>query len=91
MADAVTLEQVEGLAAQLAPQEQLKLLARVSEWLSQLPLNVQETDAERQRREYAAKVEAFLKLCDENAAESIGEVDSAEDLRQIREKRAAQL
>jgi hypothetical protein len=91
MADAVTLEQVEGLAAQLAPQEQLKLLARVSEWLSQLPLTAPEPNAERQRREYAARIEAFLKMCDENAAESIGEVDSAEDLRQIREERVSQL
>ncbi len=32
----VTLEQVEGLAAQLLPQEQLQLLARISERLSQL-------------------------------------------------------
>lgn len=32
----ITLEQVEGLAAQLLPQEQLQLLARVSERLSDL-------------------------------------------------------
>ncbi len=87
MSDAVTLEQVEGLAAQLAPQEQLKLLACISEWLSQLPLTVQEPEAERQRREYAARIEAFLKMCDEVAGQIEGEFDSAEDLRQIREER----
>ncbi len=91
MADAVTLEQVEGLAAQLAPQEQLKLLARISEWLSQLSLTAPEPDAERQRREHAARVEAFLKLCDEAAEQIEGEFDSAEDLRQIREERVSQL
>jgi hypothetical protein len=91
MAETVTLEQVESLTAQLPPQEQLKLLARISERLSQLSLPVQETDAERQRREYAAKVEAFLKTCDEVAEQIEGEFDSAEDLRQIREERASRL
>jgi hypothetical protein len=84
---AMTLEQVKEIVAQLPPQEQLKLAAHIGEQLSQLPPIVQEADAERQRREYAARVEAFLKLCDENAAEGIGEVDSAEDLRQICEER----
>ncbi len=91
MADTVTLEQVEDLAAQLPPQKQLQLLSHISEWLSQSPLTPQETDEERQRREYAARVEAFLKMCDENAAECMGEVDSAEDIRQIREERTARL
>lgn len=91
MADTIALEQVEELAAQLPPQKQLKLLANISERLSQLPLVVQEMDAERQRREYAARVEAFLKMGDENAAECLGEVDSAEDLRQIRDERTARL
>jgi hypothetical protein len=30
-------------------------------------------------------------MCDENAAECMGEVDSAEDLRQIREERTGRL
>lgn len=91
MADAVTLERVEGLAAQLLPQEQLKLLARISERLSQLSLTTLDADAERQRREYAARVEAFLAACDEAAEQIEGEFDSAEDLRQIREERAERL
>lgn len=88
---AMTFEQVKELVAQLPPQDQLKLVAHIGEQLSQLPPIVQEPDAERQRREYAARVEAFLKLCDENAAECIGEIDSAEDIRQIREERMSQL
>jgi hypothetical protein len=91
MAETVTLEHVEQLAAQLPPQGQLKLLAHISERLIRLPLTLQETDEERRRREYAARVEAFLKMCDENAAECMGEVDSAEDLRQIREERTGRL
>jgi hypothetical protein len=91
MANTVTVDQIEDLAAQLPPQELLKLLARISERLSQPSPTTQETDAERQRREYAVQVEAFLKLCDENAAECIGEVDSAEDIRQIRDERMSHL
>lgn len=82
----ITLEQVEGMAAQLLPQEQLQLLARISERLSQL-ITTQETDAERQRREYAAKVDAFIAACDAVAEQIEGEFDSAADLRQIREER----
>lgn len=81
------LEEVEELAAQLSPQEQLKLLAHISERLSQLSPITQETDAERQRREYAVRIETFLAACDEVAEQIEGEFDSAEDLRQIREER----
>jgi hypothetical protein len=88
---AMTLAQVKELVTQLPPQEQLRLVADISERLSQLPPIDQEADEERQRHEYAARVEAFLKLCDENAAECIGEVDSAEDIRQIREERMSRL
>lgn len=83
----MTLEKVEELVAHLSPQEQLKLLAHVSERLSQLPPPVQETDAERQRREYAARIETFLATCDEVAEQIEGEFDAVEDLRQIREER----
>jgi hypothetical protein len=83
----MTLEQVEELAAQLSPQEQLRLLAHISERLSQLPLAAAETDAERHRREYAARVETFLAACDEVMEQIEGEFDAAADLRQIREER----
>lgn len=91
MASTVTVDQIEELAAQLPPHEQLRLLARISERLSHQSLAAQETDAERQRREYAAQVEAFLAACDEVAEQIEGEFDSAEDLRQIREERASRL
>ncbi|MBI1925196.1 hypothetical protein HYR99_13220 [Candidatus Poribacteria bacterium] len=83
MSNRVTFEQVEQLAVQLPPPEQLKLVAHISEWLSQLMPTTQGTDAECQRRDYAARVEAFLAACDEVAEQIEGEFDSAEDLRQI--------
>jgi hypothetical protein len=46
---------------------------------------------ERQHREYATRVEAFLEMSEEMAAETTGEVDSAEDIRQIREERTSKL
>lgn len=91
MRSTINLEQVEELAAQLPQQEQLKLVAQLNERLNQLLPTMQGTDTERHRREYAAWVETFLKMCDENAAECIGEVDSAEDIRQIREERMSRL
>lgn len=91
MANNVTLEQIEQLAVQLPPPEQLKLVARISDRLSQLLPAAQETDMERQRRDYAARVKAFLAACDEVAEQIEGEFDSAEDLRQIREERMERL
>jgi phage baseplate assembly protein W len=91
MGSTINLEQLEELAAQLPQQEQLKLVAHLSERLNQLLPTTRGTDTEHHRREYAARVETFLKMCDENAAECIGEVDSAEDIRQIREERMSRL
>lgn len=89
MSNKVALEQVEQLVVQLPPHEQLKLVVSIGERLSVLTLPGAEE--ERQRRVYAARLEAFLKMCDEMAAETVGAVDSAEDIRQIREERMAQL
>lgn len=85
MTNKVTLGEAEQLVTQLSPHEQLKLVAWISERLSgllRLPLGAQQ---------YAAQVEAFLRLSEELAAETVGEVDSAEDIRQIREERASRL
>lgn len=89
MANKVTLEQAERLVAQLMPQEQIKLIASISEWLSKTRLS--EAVEESWRQGYATRVEAFLKMSDEMAAETIGEVDSAEDIRQIRQERTSRL
>ncbi len=89
MHNKVTLEQAEQVVVQLPPQEQLKLVARIGERLSESVLL--QTDDERRRRQYAARVEAFLNMSEEMAAETVGEVDSAEDIRRIREERASRL
>jgi hypothetical protein len=85
------LAQIEARAVQLPPQQQLRLLSHLCERLSELSLAPPEAEGQRQRREYAARVEAFLRMCDEHAAECVGEVDSAEDLRQVREERMSRL
>jgi hypothetical protein len=85
----VTLEQVERLTDVLSPQEQLRLVAWIGERLSRSGLL--ETDEMRRRREYSAQVEAFLKLSEEMPAEAVSAVDSAEDIRRIREERSSYL
>ena len=89
MAEKASLEQVEHLAAQLPVREQLKLVASTSQRLSELV--PPETVEECERQEYARRVEEFLRLCDEKAAKTIGEVDSVEVLREIRDERMSQL
>ena len=89
MVNKVTLEQAEQLVAQLTPQEQIKLIACINEWLSKMRLSEALEDSGRQ--DYAARIEAFLKMSDEMAAETIGEADSVEYIRQIREERTSRL
>ncbi len=89
MVNKVTLEQVERLVTQLTPQEQIKLIACISEWLSKMRLS--EAAEESWRQDYTTCIEAFLKMSDEMAAETIREVDSAKDIRQIREERTSRL
>lgn len=87
MAASTTLDQVEELAKRLSPQEQLRLMAHLIDRLSQTAF----PSVEIQGREHAARVEAFLKMCRENPARQIGEADSAQDIRAIREERTARL
>ncbi len=89
MADSVTLGQVEPLVAQLTPQEQIRLIAHISAWLSERQLP--EAPGERWRRNNAARVRAFLKMSEEMSAKSVAEIDSAEDIRRIREERMSRL
>ncbi len=90
MADTMTLEQVEELAAQLPPTEQLKLVAHICEQLSViLPvMPLREDGEERARQERVAKLDAWLAECDKVAALWEGEFDSAADLRRIRDEEA---
>ncbi|MCI0525789.1 MAG: hypothetical protein L0Y75_11045 [Acidobacteria bacterium] len=87
MAETVTLEQVATLASQLPLQEQLKLLAQISGWLSARNPLFRESDETLIRHEREARAEAVLALCDAAAARFVGESDAAEDIRQMREER----
>jgi hypothetical protein len=88
MSDTVTLEQVEQLAVQLLPREQLKLVAHISEWLIGTPLTTptEERGVEQVQLERLARVDAWIAQCDEVAELWEGEFDSAADLRRIRDE-----
>ena len=91
MPDQVTLEQVEQLAIQLPPAEQLRLLAHISERLTQSAVAVEASGADQVREMRAAIADALLQELDAIAESIEGEFDSAEDIRQIREERANRL
>lgn len=87
MSSTVTLDQVEQLATQLPPQEQLKLLSRLSERLTEtlsLPVAVSKREEER-------KVAAVLRECDRAAAAFTRRTDSAETIRRMRDERHRQI
>ena len=86
MSDKVTLEEVERIAIQLPPNEQLKLIVKIGEGLSELM--TRQMNENQQHEEYLTRVEAFLKLRNELSVKSLGKVDSVEDIRQIREERS---
>ena len=84
MSDRIALEDVERLAVQLPPTDQLKLVAHVCEQLSS---NATVGGNEEALKERLEEVDAWLVECDAVAGSIEGEFDSAEDLRQIREER----
>ena len=87
MLNKMTLGQVEQLAVQLPLQEQLKLLSRLSERLTEtisLPVIV-----DKEERVRAA--EAILRACDRAAAAFTRKTDSAETIRRMRDERYGQV
>lgn len=94
MADTVNLEQAEKLVAQLPPQEQLKLAARISERLMEaISKTVADSkkETEQLQRERVFEAAAILRECDLAAAAFTRKTDSAETIRRIREERHRQL
>jgi hypothetical protein len=92
MASTVTLQQVEELVSQLPPNERLKLAARICEELSTMPCEAPApVDEEQLRRERIKKAEEILARCDAAAAMTLGEFDSAEEIRQMRAERDEQI
>ncbi len=90
MTNTLTVDQIEQLAVQLPLQEQIRILARLTQGLSEC-LSAELDSETRERKEYAQRVEAFLKMSDERAAETISAGDSAEDIRQLRDERVSRL
>ena len=94
MIESVTLEQVETLVVRLPPKDQLKLLAHISERLSDTlsPEPVAESDYEQRMRE--ERLRLAKALCDEVGDvtdDAKGSFDAAEDIHRMRDKRADQL
>jgi hypothetical protein len=82
----VTLEEAERIVFQLPPNEQLKLIIKIGEGLSELM--TRQMNENQQHEEYLTRVDAFLKLRNEIPVKSLSKVDSVEDIRQIREERS---
>ena len=90
MADTVTLQQVEELAANLPPGDQLRLVARVTERLTDsvaLPGTPSKKEVERLRKERAREAAAILRECDRAATAFTRETDCVETIRRLREER----
>jgi uncharacterized coiled-coil DUF342 family protein len=90
MTNTLTVDQIEQLAVQLPLQEQMKVVARLTQQLSER-LFAEMDGEKREQKEYSQRIEAFLKMSDEFAAETISAVDSAEDIRQLRDERLLRL
>jgi len=86
-----TLDQLEQSVMQLPPNEQLKLMARMSDNLTRLELTVSPAAPEQVQREREAMADALLQELDTIAESIEGEFDSAEDIREIREERGNRL
>ena len=89
MTNTVTLDHVERLAEQLPLPAQLQMVARIMQRLSASLFSA--AKSAKTSESYAERIEAFLKLSESQAAETIGEVDSAEGIRAVREDRAVWL
>lgn len=93
MGGKVTLERVAALAAQLSPQEQLKLVAHISERLSiTLPVVLkEESKGESARKERLRLAEELLAEVEDIEDDAQGEFDAAAMIRQMRDERIAQI
>lgn len=87
MSNRITLEQVEQVAVQLPPQEQLKLLSRLSERLTET-ISLPVTTSKKERAREAA---AILRECDRAAVAFTRKTDSAETIRRMRDERYRQI
>jgi hypothetical protein len=88
MSEVVTLEQVEAMATQLPPREQLKLISDLSAGLTALPIPAA---ADEEWKARLALAERLLAECDDIEDDSQGEFDAVEDVRRSHEEREARI
>ena len=88
MSNTVTLGEVEQLAIQLPPPEQLKLVARICE---QLSAAATEAVAEQVRLVRLQLAEELLAECDDIEDDSQGEFDATQDIQRMREERMSRI
>jgi hypothetical protein len=89
MSISLTYDEIEQQVIQLPPQQQLQLLARISEKLSAFTFHwasPQKGNGKQEERQRLAKIDAWLAECDEIAELWEGTFDSAEDLRRLRDE-----
>ena len=92
MPESVTLEQVETLVVQLPPQDQLRLLAHISERLSSTLPTAPEANRSHTETVHDDRLQLAKMLCDEVddvIDDTHGEFDAAEDIQRIREERVS--
>lgn len=85
----VTLEQLEQPVLLLPPQEQLKMVAYISQRLSAMPLIV--VDEESRQRQREKEADELLALCDAAAEMWNGAFDAVEEIHQMRRDRGEQV
>ena len=85
MSRAVSVEQVEQLAAQLPLSDQLRLVARICEQVSTTMPS--ELTIQAAPPAHIDDVESWLQACDEIADSIEGEFDAVEDLHELRQER----
>lgn len=89
MSMSLTFEQLEQQVTQLPPQQQLRLLARLSEKLSAFTFHfapATENEEKRVQQERLSKFDAWMAECDRVAELWKGPFDSAADLRRLRDE-----
>ena len=92
MSNQVTLEQLEQQVLQLPPQEQLKLVMRISERLSaMMPGVLMGRNEESLRRQREKEADELLALCDAAAEMWEGTFDAPEEIRLMRRDRDEQI
>lgn len=91
MTSQLTLQQLEQQIAQLPLHERLKLVARISEQLSTMPLDRLAVGEEFLPRQREREADELLALCDAAAKMWEGKFDAAEEIQQMHQEKDEQI